>query len=155
MIIHIFYDSAKMKLQYMKNIFHVAHFHMVMVFVLKNISKQVNVTKKLGRFGTGIPTAPVWQSCGKPSTKFPHGGLVDVEPAVNRQPGFRRELVDQITSSIINPWNDLHGNLLKWKIQISTFSFFSKIFIFRSFQNFDISSIWSLHYVFHILSYPY
>ena len=24
-----------------------------------------------------IDTVSVWQSCGKPSTKFPHGGLVE------------------------------------------------------------------------------
>ena len=38
---------------------------------------------------------------------------VNVEPAVNRQPGFRRELVEQITLFIIIPQNSLHGELLK------------------------------------------
>ena len=38
-----------------------------------------------------------------------------VEPAVNRQPGFRRELVEQITSFIILLQNFLHENLLKCK----------------------------------------
>ena len=39
----------------------------------------------------------------------------NVEPAVNRQPGFRRKLVEQITSFIILPQNFLHGELLKCK----------------------------------------
>ena len=51
--------SAKMKLQYMKNIFQVAHFHIMMVSIIKNILKQVHVPNKLGRFGTGVPLAPV------------------------------------------------------------------------------------------------
>ena len=46
-------------------------------FVNENMFKQAHVINKLGRFGTGFPLAPVWQSCGKPSTKFPHGGLVE------------------------------------------------------------------------------
>ena len=66
--------SAKMKLQYMKNTSAVAHFHIVMVSINKNMFKQAHVINKLGRFGTGIPLAPVL--CFK--------------PAVNRQPGFRR-----------------------------------------------------------------
>ena len=66
--------SAKMKLQYMKNIFQVAHFHIMIVSIIKNILKQVHVINKLGRSGTGVPLAPVL--CFK--------------PAVNRQPGFRR-----------------------------------------------------------------
>ena len=37
----------------------------------------------------------------------------DVEPAVNRQRGFRRELVEQITLFIIHSRNFLHGELLK------------------------------------------
>ena len=36
-----------------------------------------------------------------------------VEPAVNRQPGFRRELVEQITSFESISRNFLHGELLK------------------------------------------
>ena len=62
----------------MKNTSAVAHFHIMMVSINKNMSKQAHVINKLGRFGTGIPLAPVY-----------------VEPAVNRQPGFRRELVEQ------------------------------------------------------------
>ena len=38
-----------------------------------------------------------------------------VEPAVNRQPGFRRELVEQIASFIINSRNFLHWELLKYE----------------------------------------
>ena len=62
-----------------------------------------------------------------------------VEPAVNRQPGFRRELVEQITSFIIKSSNDLHGELLKYKfpnlkVFISNFHEKSKISSF--FQNF-------------------
>ncbi len=62
-----------MKLQYMKNIFNVADFHMEKVLLTKNFSKAVHVTNKLGRFGTGIPIAPVSNR------------------AVNRQPSFRTE----------------------------------------------------------------
>ena len=39
----------------------------------------------------------------------------DVKPAVNRQPGFRRELVEQITPIIIRSQKFLHGELLKCK----------------------------------------
>ena len=42
-------------------------------------------------------------------------GVYNVEPAVNRQPGVRRELVEQITSFIILSRNFLHGELLKCK----------------------------------------
>ena len=38
-----------------------------------------------------------------------------VEPAVNRQPGFRRELEEQIASFRITSLNSLHGELLKYK----------------------------------------
>ena len=51
--------SAKMKLQYMKNTFQVAHFHIMMVSIIKNIIKQAHVPNKLGRYGTGVPLAPV------------------------------------------------------------------------------------------------
>ena len=62
-----------------------------------------------------------------------------VEPAVNRQPGFRRELVEQITSFIINSRNFLHRELLKYKfpdpgVFISDFHENSKISSF--FQHF-------------------
>ena len=62
-----------MKLQYMNIISHVADFHMMKVFITENLPKQTHVMKKLGRFGTVIPISSVWQACGKPSTKFPHG----------------------------------------------------------------------------------
>ena len=57
---HLVLYSVEMKLQCMN-------------FTSANFCKQVNVTKKLGRLGTGIPTAPVWQR------------------AVNRQPGSRSD----------------------------------------------------------------
>ena len=57
--------SANIKLQYMKNTLHVADFHINEVLLTVNISKQANVPKKLGRFGTGIPIAPVL--CFKPA----------------------------------------------------------------------------------------
>ena len=69
--------SGKMKVQYMNNTFHVAQFHIKLVLLMRNSFKQAKVPNKLGRFGTGIPIAPVWQSCGQPSTKFPHGELVE------------------------------------------------------------------------------
>ena len=70
-----------MKLQYIKNIFHVTHFHNMMVSIIENISKQAHVINKLGRFGTGVTLAPV--------LLFELYLAIDVEPAVNRQPGFR------------------------------------------------------------------
>ena len=39
-----------------------------------------------------------------------------VEPAVNRQPGFRRGLVEQIISFTIDAQIFLHGELLKCKL---------------------------------------
>ena len=69
--------SAKIKLQYMKNNFQVAQFHIMMVFINKNIFKQVHLINKLGRFGTGFPLAPVFElylamaTSGEPSTWFP------------------------------------------------------------------------------------
>ena len=66
--------SAKIKLQYINNIFHVTHFRINMVLSTKNMFKEVNVIKSRGALGTGFTYAPVL--CFK--------------PAVNRQPGFRR-----------------------------------------------------------------
>ena len=51
--------SAKMKLRYMKNTSAVAHFHIMMVSFNKNMFKQAHVINKLGRYGTGVPLAPV------------------------------------------------------------------------------------------------
>ena len=62
---------AEMKLRYTKIILNVAHFHIMMVLMTKNSSKGVHVINKLGRIGTGIPTAPVCRAGGKPSTLFP------------------------------------------------------------------------------------
>ena len=61
----------------MKYTFHVAHFHINMVLLTRNMFKEVKVIKSRGALGTGFTYAPVWQSGGKPSTKFPHGGLVE------------------------------------------------------------------------------
>ena len=66
--------SAKIKLQFMKNTFHVAHFHFHVILLTRNLSKGVRVINILGRLGTGVTLAPVL--CFK--------------PAVNRQAGFRR-----------------------------------------------------------------
>ena len=35
--------------------------------------KEVNVVKNRGQPGTGLTTAPVWRTGGKPSTWFPPG----------------------------------------------------------------------------------
>ena len=43
----------------MKNISNVADFQIEKVLLTKTLSKGVHVTNKLGRFGTGIPIAPV------------------------------------------------------------------------------------------------
>ena len=51
----------------------VARCHIMMGLSTKNIPNQVNVIKKLGRFGTGIPIAPVCRAGGKLSTGFPPG----------------------------------------------------------------------------------
>ena len=59
--------------------------------------------------------------------------LQDVEPAVNRQPGFRRELVEQITSFIIDSQNFLHG-VLKYKFPDPG------VFLINSHENSKISS---------------
>ena len=37
------------------------------------MSKEVNVPKNRGHPGTGLTTAPVWRTGGKPSTWFPPG----------------------------------------------------------------------------------
>ena len=67
----------KSKLQYMKNIFHVAHLHIMLVLSTRNMFKDAKVIKSRGALGTGFTYALVWQSCGKPSTKFPHRWLVE------------------------------------------------------------------------------
>ena len=62
----------------MKNTFNVAHLRINKVLSTRNMFKEVKVPKSRGALGTGFTYAPVlWQSCGKPSTKFPHGGLVE------------------------------------------------------------------------------
>ena len=42
-----------------KFILNVVEFHMIMVLLNENVSKQAHVINKLGRFGTGAPLAPV------------------------------------------------------------------------------------------------
>ena len=70
--------------------------------------KEVHVMKSRGALGTGFTCAPV--------LLFElYLAINNVEPAVNRQPGFRRELVEQIPSFIIDSQNFLHGELLKYK----------------------------------------
>ena len=46
--------SAKIKFQYMKNTFHVAHFHINMVLSTRNMFKEVQVIKSRGALGTGF-----------------------------------------------------------------------------------------------------
>ena len=75
---------------------HVAHFHINMVLSTRNMFKEVKVIKSRG--GRGLPTHQY------------------VEPAVNRQPGFRRKLVEQIIHRIRSPWNSLHEKLLNYQI---------------------------------------
>ena len=41
-------------------------------------SKRSMFQKDAVPLGRGLPTHQYWQSCGKPSTKFPHGGLVEL-----------------------------------------------------------------------------
>ena len=74
--------SPEMKLQYMKNICHVAHFHIMMVLSTKNMFKEGQVIKSRGSFGTGFTYAPV--------------SLFELYPAIgnraeNRQPSFCTE----------------------------------------------------------------
>ena len=66
--------SAKIKIQYGKITFHVAHFQINEVLSTRNMLKEDHVIKSRGALGTGFTYAP--ELCFK--------------PAVNRQPGFRR-----------------------------------------------------------------
>ena len=67
-----------------------------------------------------------------------------VEPAVNRQPGFRQELVEQITAFIISSWVFLLGELVNSSFPDSE-AFFSnfplagdpQIIISSTSQNFE------------------
>ena len=58
-IITSFSNLAKVKLQYMKNVFHVAHLHINMVFSTINIFKDAKVPKSRGALGTGFTYAPI------------------------------------------------------------------------------------------------
>ena len=74
--------SAKIKLHYIKNIFHVAHFHINLVLSTRNMFKEVNVIKSRGALGTGFTYAPVLLF---------ELYLAISNRAVNRQPSFRTE----------------------------------------------------------------
>ena len=50
---------AEIKLQYMKNTLHVAHFHINIVLSTRNMFKEAHVIKSRGALGTGFPRAPV------------------------------------------------------------------------------------------------
>ena len=107
--------SAEIKLQYMKNTFHVAHFHINMVFLTRNMFKEIKVPKSRGALGTGFTYAPVllfelYLAINNSSTSHSSRrkntstlrvtlregrilllyGSLCFKPAVNRQPGFRR-----------------------------------------------------------------
>ena len=72
-----------------------------------------------------------------------HSGPIRyVEPAVNRQPGFRRELVEQITSFIIRSQNFLDAELIKYKFRDPGvfLPFFMKIRKFHDFFNILVST---------------
>ena len=56
---HLLSYLAKIKLQYMKNTFHVAPFHMKEVLQTRNVFTEVNVIKSRGALGTGFSYAPV------------------------------------------------------------------------------------------------
>ena len=139
----------------MKNAFHVAHFHTNMVVSTRNMFKEVKVPKSRGALGTGFTHAPVllfelYLAINNSSTSHSPRrkntstlrvitlqagrSLLYVEPAVNRQPGFRRELVEQITSFIIISLNFLHGELLKHKF------WNQRVFIWIFHENSKISS---------------
>ena len=66
-------NSVKIKLQYIKNTLHVAHFHINMVLSTRNMFKEIHVIKSRGALGTGFTYAPICRAGGKPSTWFPPG----------------------------------------------------------------------------------
>ena len=68
------YTQLKWNFKIWKNILKVADFHMFIVLLNRNLSKGFHLINILGRFGTGVPIAPVL--CFK--------------LAVNRQSVFRR-----------------------------------------------------------------
>ena len=85
----------------MKNTFLVAHFHVNMVLLTRNMFKEAHVIKSRGALGTGFTYAPVLLfelnlAINNSSTSHSPLGilllyeLLYFKPAVNRQPGFRR-----------------------------------------------------------------
>ena len=68
-----------MKLQYIKNTLHVAHFRINLVSLTKNIFKEVKVPKSRGALGTGFSCAPVLEAGGKPSTRFPLEEILELK----------------------------------------------------------------------------
>ena len=68
--------SAKIKLQYIKNTFNGAHFHINRVLLTRNFFKEVHVPKSRGVLGTGFTYVA---TSGEPSTWFPLGQLVEQE----------------------------------------------------------------------------
>ena len=76
---------------------------------------------------------PYGSAAGIASSTFSHIYL-NAEPPVNRQPGFRRELVEQIISFIIKSRNFLHEDLLKCKFPNP------RVFIPNFCENLKISS---------------
>ena len=51
--------SPEMQLEHVKNIFHVAHFHINMVLSARNMFKEVKLIKSRGALRTGFTYAPV------------------------------------------------------------------------------------------------
>ena len=76
----------------------------------------------------GLATVSVWQSCGKPSTKFPHGGLVEC----------------LLISAFLA--------FSSWKLKKC---FFWKFAFFQFFGKSATPSIWPWHYIFYSLSHLY
>ena len=56
---HGAHTQPKIELKYMKNILHVAHFHIDKVLLSRNVFKQAHVIKIRGALGTGFTYAPV------------------------------------------------------------------------------------------------
>ena len=69
--------SHKIKLQY--DIYHLNVTKLVTIIqkIIENIKPTTKFTDLRGASLAPIHLGSVWQSCGKPSTKFPHGGLVE------------------------------------------------------------------------------
>ena len=105
-----------------------------MVLSTTNMFKEVQFPQSRGALGTGFTYAPV--------LLFElYLAINNVEPAVNRQPGFRRELGEQITSFIMISQNFLHGELLKCKFldpEVFDVNFHRNLKILSFFQHFEL-----------------